>query len=194
MPKILLLDNFDSFTYNLVDYLLQLGATVEVKQNTTSAQELNPKNYDGILLSPGPETPAKAGNLLEVLAKFAGKIPMLGVCLGHQAIGEYFGAELAKGQKPMHGKVSVIEHTGRGVFANLPSPMSIVRYHSLVLKNLPPQLIPTAYTINERELMGFRHMALPIEGVQFHPEAILTEHGLAILKNWLSFIQQENNR
>lgn len=191
MVKILLLDNFDSFTYNLVDYLEQLNAEVAVIQNTASIKEIKPGHYDGVLLSPGPETPTKAGNLMQVLDECIGRRPVLGVCLGHQAIGEYFGAKLVRAKKPMHGKISSIKHNSKGVFTNLPNPLKIVRYHSLVLEQLPDELEITAITSTDNEIMGFRHKHMAVEGVQFHPEAYLTEHGLAMLKNWISFIQKE---
>ena len=186
--RLLLLDNFDSFTYTLADYLRQLGAEVLVLRNNVSLSRIQQENFAGIILSPGPGTPAQAGVMPDVIAHFHDKLPMLGVCLGHQALGEFFGATLHRAARPMHGKVSVIHCLpDETLFASLPAQQEITRYHSLVLAEpLPPTLLPLARTHDPaRELMALRHATLPLFGVQFHPEALLTTHGLAILANWL---------
>lgn len=183
---VLLLDNFDSFTYNLADYLQQAGVHCHVVTNQTPLSEINKLEFKGIVLSPGPETPEKAGNLMEVLKAFYNKMPILGVCLGHQAIGQFFGARLVKALKPMHGKVSEIYCEPDSLFDGLKSPLKVVRYHSLVLDQLPETLLCTASTA-QGEIMAIKHKTLPVSGLQFHPEAILTESGLAMLKNWLLF-------
>lgn len=180
---ILLLDNFDSFTYNLVDYFQQLGVEVKVFRNNVSLEEITKYNYDGIVLSPGPETPSKAGNLLQIIDYYQ-HLPMLGICLGHQAIGEYFGAKVEKANQPMHGKCSPIFHQQTSLFRNLPSPLTIVRYHSLIVKELPNCLEKIAET-NAQEIMALKHKEQAIYGVQFHPESILSEFGIELLSNWL---------
>jgi anthranilate synthase component 2 len=181
--RVLLLDNFDSFTYNLLDYLGRIGVECVVKRNNVALEEITQEIYAGVLLSPGPSTPLKAGNLMKVLDYYHDKIPVLGVCLGHQAIGMYFGAKLKKAKQPMHGKISEIEVSPQGIFEDLPSKFQVVRYHSLILEDLPSSLMVTAQT-TEQEVMAIAHPSLPIFGVQFHPEAILSEYGLEILKNW----------
>ncbi|MFN3316183.1 MAG: anthranilate synthase component II [Raineya sp.] len=189
MKKILLLDNFDSFTYNLLDYLGRVGVSCEVHRNNTPLEILKKNEYQGVLLSPGPGKPQDAGNLMEVLAYFHQKLPILGVCLGHQTIGEFFGASLTKAQKPMHGKISKISVQNENMlFRNLPKSFSVVRYHSLVLENLPDCLQVTALS-QENEIMALAHKFLPICGVQFHPEAALTDFGLEIIENWVQSTQ-----
>ena len=183
---VLLLDNFDSFTYNLADYLAQAGVECVIMDNQTSLEEIEKLPIKGIVLSPGPETPSKAGCMPEVLSSFYDKLPILGVCLGHQAIGEFFGSKLDKAIRPMHGKISEIICENDYLFHDVRKNLKVVRYHSLVLKNLPPSLSCIASTA-EGEIMAIKHNSLPIRGLQFHPEAILTESGLAMLKNWLSF-------
>lgn len=183
---VLLLDNFDSFTYNLADYLQQLDVECMVLNNKSTLASIQKLPLRGIVLSPGPETPEKAGCMPEVLSSFYNKLPILGVCLGHQAIGQFFGAQLLRAIKPMHGKISEIKCAEDYLFYGLPEKLKVVRYHSLVLQNLPACLSPIA-TTSEGELMAIKHNSLPIRGLQFHPEAILTESGLAMLKNWLSF-------
>lgn len=185
--RVLLLDNFDSFTYNLLDYLRQLGCEVVVHRNDTPLPELQQLAFDALVLSPGPGTPAAAGNLLAVIRQYHTSKPILGVCLGHQALGEFFGARVERGQRPMHGKVSEIEWTHPdALWQNLPAHMPVTRYHSLVVQALPDCLEPLAYTADSRrEIMALRHRTLPIYGVQFHPEALLTPHGLALLGNWV---------
>lgn len=183
---VLLLDNFDSFTYNLADYLQQLGVECVVLNNQTSIASIQKLPIKGIVLSPGPETPEKAGILPGVIRAFYNKLPILGVCLGHQAIGQFFGARLVRALKPMHGKVSEISCEEDYLFHGIPKNIKVVRYHSLVLQEMPSSLSNIALTA-EGEVMAIKHNTLPIRGLQFHPEAILTENGLVMLKNWLSF-------
>ncbi|MEM9856211.1 MAG: aminodeoxychorismate/anthranilate synthase component II [Bacteroidota bacterium] len=183
---ILLLDNFDSFTYNLVDYFEQLNTDCKVLRNNVPLREITEREYEGVILSPGPSTPADSGNLLEVINHYHTRLPMLGICLGHQAIGGFFGAKLTKAQKPMHGKLSTITVHRDPIFENISSSFEVVRYHSLILNiNESRVLKPLAYT-KEHELMAFRHQSLPIWGLQFHPEAALTQNGLDMLRNWLT--------
>ncbi len=185
--RVLVIDNYDSFTYNLVQYLESLGAECRVVLNDAlSAEELLADSPQGILLSPGPGTPDDAGVTLETIRLAGGSVPILGVCLGHQSIGQVYGAEVVRAERLMHGKTSPILHEGQGVFAGLPQPMIATRYHSLVLlpSSIPDCLEVTAKT-QEGEIMGVRHKTLPVEGVQFHPESILTESGLQMMKNWL---------
>ncbi|MBK8063357.1 MAG: aminodeoxychorismate/anthranilate synthase component II [Betaproteobacteria bacterium] len=184
---LLMIDNYDSFTYNLVQYLGELGEDVRVHRNDEiSLDEIETMGPDRIVLSPGPCTPNEAGVTLGTIGRFAGKIPMLGVCLGHQAIGQAFGGRVVRAKSVMHGKVSRMHHTGRGVFRDLPQDYVATRYHSLVIERdtLPACLEITAES-EDGEIMGVRHRELPVEGVQFHPEAILTEHGHQLLKNFL---------
>jgi anthranilate synthase component 2 len=185
---LLMIDNYDSFTYNLVQYFGELGETVKVVRNDemTLAQieRLSPAR---IVLSPGPCTPNEAGVSLELIDKFKGRVPLLGVCLGHQAIGQAFGGRVVHAKTLMHGKVSRIHHAGKGVFRDLPTPYEATRYHSLAIErtSCPADLEVTAWT-EDGEIMGVRHRSLPVEGVQFHPESILTQHGHALLRNFLS--------
>ena len=183
---VLLLDNFDSFTWNLADYIHRLGVPCEVVQNDQPLEKIQQIPFKALILSPGPQTPAKAGCLMEVIAHNYRRVPILGVCLGHQALGEFFGARLYKASQPMHGKLSSISCRSDYLFEGLPAQFKVVRYHSLLLKELPHSLESIAETA-AGELMALRHRELPIRGVQFHPEAILTEGGLALLKNWVSF-------
>ena len=186
--RLLLLDNFDSFTFTLADYLAQLGAEVLVRRNDVPLAELEALDFDGIVLSPGPGTPAQAGVMPAVIEAFHQRRPMLGVCLGHQALGEFFGGTVVRSARPMHGKVSEMRcDTSEPLFAGLPATQLVTRYHSLILSQpLPPTLLPLAHTTGTQpELMALRHRTLPLYGVQFHPEALLTPHGLAILANWL---------
>jgi para-aminobenzoate synthetase component II len=186
-PHVVVVDNYDSFTYNLVQYLLALGATCDVRLNdrTTSA-EIEAAKPNGILLSPGPGTPDDAGVTLDVIRSLSSKVPIFGVCLGHQSIGQAFGGNVIRAPRLMHGKTSPIEHDGRGLFAGVPSPFEATRYHSLIVEesSLPASLEVSARTA-EGEIMGLRHKAHPVEGVQFHPESILTNHGLKLVENWL---------
>ncbi len=189
---LLLIDNYDSFTFNLAQYLGELGEAVEVIRNdaldVAGIRALNPSR---ILISPGPGTPDDAGVSLDVLGELAGDVPILGVCLGHQAIGQAFGGRIVRAKQIMHGKTSMIHHNGKGVFAGLPNPFEATRYHSLVVEraSLPDCLEITAWTQDKNgefdEIMGLCHRALPVEGVQFHPESILTAHGHDLLRNFL---------
>ena len=189
--KVLMIDNYDSFTYNLVQYLAELGADVEtIRNDAITVGDLEsrkgPDRPDRIVISPGPCSPAEAGISVELIQKFCGKIPILGVCLGHQAIGAAFGGKIIRAKTLMHGKTSSIEHTGKGVFQNLPSPFTVIRYHSLAIdrETLPAELTITAWTA-DGEIMGVQHKTMALHGVQFHPESILSEHGHAMLKNFL---------
>ena len=184
----LLIDNYDSFTYNLYHFLGELGAEVSVKRNDAiGADEALALDPQGIVLSPGPCDPDRAGICLDLIAAAAGKVPILGVCLGHQALGQAFGGKVVRAAAPMHGKLSRISHRGTGVFADLPSPLSATRYHSLVVEreSLPDVLEITAET-EDGIVMGLAHRDLPIHGVQFHPESIASEHGHALLRNFLT--------
>jgi len=189
---LLMIDNYDSFTYNLVQYLGELGQDVQVYRNDeidlASVKKLNPRH---IVISPGPCTPNEAGISVPLIHEFAGKIPLLGVCLGHQSIGQAFGARIIKAKTLMHGKTSLIHHTNNGVFKDLPNPYTATRYHSLVIERatIPDCLEITAWTEDANgdfgEIMGVKHKTLAVEGVQFHPESVLTEHGHALLNNFL---------
>jgi len=184
---ILMIDNYDSFTYNLVQYFGELGADMRVVLNDElSVAQIAALKPEKIVISPGPCAPSQAGVSLEVILAFAGKLPILGVCLGHQAIGQAFGGNVVHAKQLMHGKTSPVLHTGAGVFAGLPTPFTATRYHSLAVERemLPDCLEVTAWT-EDGEIMGMRHKTMAVEGVQFHPEAILTEHGHAMLKNFL---------
>ena len=188
-PKIrlLMVDNYDSFTFNLVQYFGELGAEVEVHRNDEITLEgIAERRPDRLVISPGPCSPAEAGISVAAIRHFAGKLPILGVCLGHQSIGAAFGGEIVRAQVQMHGKTSVISTTQEGVFAGLPAQFTVNRYHSLAIAraSCPDCLKVTAWT-DDGEIMGVRHTELPIEGVQFHPESILTEHGHAMLRNFL---------
>ena len=183
---ILVIDNYDSFTWNLVHYLMELGATVEVVRNDAlSAGQAISSGAKGFLISPGPCTPNEAGISLDLVGAAAdAKLPLLGVCLGHQSIGQYFGGKVVRGGL-MHGKTSAITHDGTGLFKGVPSPFQATRYHSLVVEDVPAELIVNARA-EDGFVMGFRHATLPIHGVQFHPESIATEHGHALLANFLA--------
>jgi len=184
---LLMIDNYDSFTYNLVQYLGELGADVEVRRNDAiSLDEVEALAPAQIVISPGPCTPSEAGISVALIERFAGRIPILGVCLGHQAIGQAFGGRIVRAKQVMHGKLSAIAHDGRGVFAGIPTPFQATRYHSLAIEpaSVPESLTVTART-DDGEIMGVRHREHAVEGVQFHPEAILTEHGKRMLANFL---------
>ncbi len=184
---ILVLDNYDSFTYNLVQYLGELGADVKVVRNDElSVDEVAALAPERVVISPGPCTPNEAGISLELVARLAGKVPILGVCLGHQAIGQAFGGKVIRAGQVMHGKVSRIRHDGRGVFAGVPDDFVATRYHSLVVERATlPAVLEVSARAEDGEIMGLRHAALAVEGVQFHPEALLTEHGHRMLENFL---------
>jgi len=188
---VFVLDNYDSFTYNLVQYLGELGAEVEVRRNDqVSIAEIEALRPERIVISPGPCTPADAGISVELIRHFAEKVPVLGVCLGHQAIGEAFGGKVVRAKNIMHGKTSRVEHDGKTIFKGLESPMTATRYHSLIVADdhLPPELEVSAHTV-ERDgtqvIMGLRHRKFPVEGVQFHPESVLTDEGKKLVKNFL---------
>jgi anthranilate synthase/aminodeoxychorismate synthase-like glutamine amidotransferase len=192
---VFVLDNYDSFTYNLVQYLGELGTKIEVRRNDElTVEEVEALKPERILLSPGPCTPGEAGILVELIRHMAGKVPILGVCLGHQAIGEAFGGQVVRAHHLMHGKTSPVEHDGKGVFTGLPTPLTCTRYHSLIVaeESLPSELMVTARTQeqdgtghDESIIMGLRHRSLPIEGVQFHPESVLTEGGRQMIRNFM---------
>ena len=184
---IAMIDNYDSFTYNLVQYLGELGAAVQVWRNDEiSVDALERAAPERIVISPGPCTPNEAGVTLEVLARLAGRIPILGVCLGHQAIGQAFGGKVVRARQVMHGKVSRIRHDGQGVFSGIPDDFVATRYHSLVIERATlPDCLELTAEAEDGEIMGVRHKALAVEGVQFHPEAMLTEHGHRLLENFL---------
>ena len=185
---LLMIDNYDSFTYNIVQYLGELGETVRtVRNDEITLAQIETMAPERICISPGPKAPQDAGISLDILREFKGKLPILGVCLGHQAIGEAFGGKVIRAKQVMHGKTSTIAHIGEGVFQDLPSPYTVIRYHSLAIEraSLPACLEVTAWT-DDGEIMGVRHKTFDIEGVQFHPESILSEHGHALLKNFLT--------
>ena len=188
---VFVLDNYDSFTYNLVQYLGELGAKIEVRRNDElTVDEVEALKPERILLSPGPCTPHEAGILVPLIRHMAGKAPILGVCLGHQAIGEAFGGKVVRAQHLMHGKTSAVNHDGKGVFSGLPTPLTCTRYHSLIVEedSLPADLAITARTHEQNGgsvIMGLRHKNLPIEGVQFHPESVLTEGGRQMIRNFM---------
>jgi len=189
---LLMIDNYDSFTYNVVQYLAELGADVQVHRNDQiTVEQIEALNPERLVISPGPCTPNEAGVSMDVIRHFAGKLPILGVCLGHQAIGQVFGGQVIRAGRVMHGKVSPVFHSDQGIFRGLSNPLQATRYHSLVIEQatLPDCLEVTAWTRNDdgsvEEIMGVRHKTLPIEGVQFHPESIMTEQGHELLRNFL---------
>ncbi|MEG0280808.1 MAG: aminodeoxychorismate synthase component II [Morganella sp. (in: enterobacteria)] len=190
---LLIIDNYDSFTYNLYQYFCELGADVQVKRNdAVSLRDIEQLSPTHLVISPGPCTPSDAGISLDAVSHFAGDIPILGVCLGHQAIGQAFGAQVVKARKVMHGKTTAIHHNQQGVFKGLNRPLTVTRYHSLVIapETLPASFEVTAWSLhdgNVDEIMGIRHKTLPIEGVQFHPESILSEQGHELLNNFLKY-------
>jgi anthranilate synthase/aminodeoxychorismate synthase-like glutamine amidotransferase len=189
---VFVLDNYDSFTYNLVQYLGELGSEVVVRRNDqVTLGEIEAIHPDRILVSPGPCTPREAGISIELIRRFTGLLPLLGVCLGHQALGEAFGGTVIRAPRPMHGKTSLVEHDGRTIFGGLPQPLSATRYHSLIVdeSSLPDELEVSAFTRDaggERVIMGLRHRRFPVEGVQFHPESVLTAEGKKIIANFLA--------
>jgi len=183
---ILLVDNYDSFTYNLVDYLLQMKVSLKVIRNDDPLEEIREKAIRGIILSPGPGRPENSGNLMQLIRHYVDKLPILGICLGHQALGMLFGSRLVRASKPMHGKRSFISVSEDYLFASLPRNFQVVRYHSLILEN-PGQNMEVIALTDENEIMAIRHTFKNLRGVQFHPEAILTDHGFKILENWIEY-------
>jgi anthranilate synthase/aminodeoxychorismate synthase-like glutamine amidotransferase len=183
--KVLLIDNYDSFTWNLVHYLILSGADVTVRRNDdVDPEEILQGMYRGLVISPGPCTPGEAGRLMEVVSAVADKLPVLGVCLGHQAIGLHYGCRLVRASEPVHGKAHAVQHKGVGVFAGLPNPMQVGRYHSLVLEGILEDSPLEVIADCNGEIMGIRHKFLPVQGVQFHPESVLTPDGQALINNW----------
>lgn len=185
---ILVLDNYDSFTYNLVQYILELGGEVDVKRNDeVTVESALGSAQKGVLISPGPCDPERAGISVPLIRQIEGRVPLLGVCLGHQAIGAAFGGKIIRAPQVRHGKTSRIEHDGKGVFQGLPQPVTMTRYHSLVIdpESLPDCLQVSAWSTDDRQIMGVRHKNLAIEGIQFHPESILSEYGHELLANFL---------
>jgi len=185
--KVVVVDNYDSFTYNLVQYIETLGVQTRVFLNDKAdCAAILDQNPSGILLSPGPGTPDDAGITLDVIAQLGGKVPILGVCLGHQSIGQAFGGKVIRAERLMHGKTSLVRHDGKTIFSGMPQPFEATRYHSLIVEasQLPDCLEVSADT-DAQEIMGLRHRSLPIEGVQFHPESFLTQDGLRLVRNWL---------
>ena len=188
---VFVLDNYDSFTYNLVQYIGELGVEVVVRRNDQiTVEEIDDLHPDRIVISPGPCTPQDAGISIELIRHFAGRVPLLGVCLGHQAIGAAFGGKVVRAANLMHGKTSSVEHDGKSIFRGIPSPMTATRYHSLIVqeKDLPDELEISATCVDrdgQRVIMGLRHRKFPVEGVQFHPESVLTDHGRQIVRNFM---------
>ena len=189
--RVLLIDNYDSFTYNLYDYFLQLGTTCEVIRNDDpSLDDFQQLEFDALVLSPGPGKPSDAGSLMSMIEYFYDKKPILGICLGHQGIGEFFGATLKKATLPIHGKTSVLQHQGHELFKGLPETFHVMRYHSLIIEDLENTSLDIIAQTSEGEVMAAAHRELPLIGLQFHPESILTEHGLRVLGNWLERIRR----
>jgi len=187
--RVLVIDNYDSFVYNLVQYLGQLGVECDVRRNDEiTVKEVGRMRPDGVLLSPGPGTPDRAGVMIDLIKKYAGEFPIFGVCLGHQAIGEAYGAVVDRAPELLHGKTSLVTHAGDGVLAGLPSPFTGTRYHSLAVleETLPSTFEVTGRTVDSGLVMAMRHRTLPVEGVQFHPESVLTQGGHLMLANWLA--------
>ncbi len=183
--NLLMIDNYDSFVYNLVRYFEELAVSIDILRNDhPDLQHKDLGNYDGIVISPGPKTPTEAGFCPDIIERYKGRLPILGICLGHQCIGHVFGASVVKGKRPFHGKVTQITHRGSGLFKDIPSPIAVTRYHSLVVENLPAELEVTALA-EDNVIMGLCHKHYPIHSVQFHPEAALTEQGHTLLKNFL---------
>jgi anthranilate synthase/aminodeoxychorismate synthase-like glutamine amidotransferase len=185
--KVLVVDNYDSFTYNLVQYVQGIGADTSVYLNDRiTVEQIAELRPDGLLLSPGPGTPDDAGVTLSVIREFSGKIPIFGVCLGHQSIGQSFGGKVIRAPKLMHGKTSMVEHDGKSVFKGMPNPFEATRYHSLVIEESSmPDCLEISARTTDGEIMAVRHKSLPVEGVQFHPESFLTEQGMRLVSNWI---------
>lgn len=190
---VLLLDNYDSFTYNLRDYILQLGQTCKVvRHDEMTVEEIAEIDFSSAVISPGPKTPAQAGITMKFIERFHTAKPILGICLGHQALGEFFGAQLVKAIRPMHGKTSLIRHNHSYLFNHLPDEFEVMRYHSLVLQGVEETVLQIAATTLQNEVMAITHPTLKIAGVQFHPESVLTPHGLQLMKNWFDFSVSSN--
>ncbi len=190
-----MIDNYDSFVYNLVRYFQELDEDVyTVRNDKITIQDLEYLKPEGIIISPGPKSPLESGICLKIINHFKGKIPILGICLGHQCIGHFFGGKVEKGEEPVHGKLSLVTHDSKGLFKNIPNPFTVTRYHSLIVKQekFPKELEITAAT-SDGVIMGIRHREFLIEGVQFHPEAELTEHGHELLKNFIDLCRKNNN-
>ena len=185
--RVVVVDNYDSFTYNLVQYIETLGGECDVRLNDrVTVEEIRAASPAGVLLSPGPGDPDDAGVTLAVIEQLSGTVPILGVCLGHQAIGQAFGGKVVRAPELMHGKTSAIEHDGRGIFQGVPNPFEATRYHSLIVEEVGfPKVLEVSARTHKGEIMGLRHRNFAVEGVQFHPESILTEHGLRLIENWL---------
>lgn len=188
------IDNYDSFSYMLVDYLKQLSVQPTVMRNDAwTIDQLKDANPEAIIISPGPETPQKSGMVMEAIDTFHQYIPILGICLGHQALGTYFGADLVRSGSPVHGKTATVYHNTTAIFTGIPNPFTVMRYHSLTLENIPPSLEVSAHTANGI-VMALQHRSLPLTGFQFHPESILTDTGLRLLQNWVSLYIANENR
>ncbi|MCW5907752.1 MAG: aminodeoxychorismate/anthranilate synthase component II [Chitinophagales bacterium] len=187
---VLLIDNYDSFTYMLRDYVLQLGEECRVIRNDElQLKEIETLNFSSVIVSPGPKTPAEAGITMPFIERYHNRKPILGICLGHQALGEFFGASLVKAPKPMHGKTSPVFHKGHSLFKNVPQPFDAMRYHSLALANVENTPLEIIASTTDNEVMAIVHPQLPLAGLQFHPESVLTPHGLQILRNWFAVIK-----
>lgn len=190
-----MIDNYDSFTYNIVQYIGKLGADVNVFRNDTiTLDEIEELKPEALIISPGPRTPREAGISVDAIRRFTGKIPILGICLGHQSIGYAFGANIVRAKKLMHGKTSLIEHNQKGIFKGMNNPFHATRYHSLVIdeKTLPEEICITARSKDDKEIMGIRHRHYPVFGLQFHPESILTENGIKLISNFLEIAKEES--
>ncbi|MFC3860700.1 anthranilate synthase component II [Deinococcus antarcticus] len=195
--SLLLIDNYDSFTYNLVQYFGELGCDLTVWRNDSfTLEDVHALNPDAIVVSPGPCTPSEAGMSVEVIKSLGPEIPVLGVCLGHQSIGEAFGAKVERAKLPVHGKTSPVRHEGTDIFAGLPADVRVTRYHSLLVKDLPPELVATAWTTDpdEEVVMALRHRDYPVYGVQFHPESIETQAGMDMLRNFLTLVREHDTQ
>lgn len=192
---LLMIDNYDSFVYNLVRYFEEIGEEVEVVRNDkVNMNMIDGSKYSGIVISPGPKNPKEAGLSLDIIDKFKGEIPILGICLGHQCIGHYFGGKIIKGERPMHGKISKVTHNNQGMFCNLKNPLNVTRYHSLIIeKESMPKELEIIAESSDNVIMGIKHKKLPIYGVQFHPEAELTEEGHRLLENFVAECKRFKN-
>ncbi len=190
---VLLIDNYDSFTYNLYDYILQLGEQCRVVRNDEiTLEELADISFSSAVISPGPKTPAEAGITMPFIKHYHNRLPILGICLGHQALGQFFGATLVKARQPMHGKTTLIQHTNHLLFKGLPQQLQVMRYHSLILEGLEKTGLKVTATTADGEIMALAHKSLPLAGVQFHPESILTPQGLQLMRNWFTSINAEH--